>query len=374
MMTERERQLAILDGKPPDRIPWVPRLEIWYTGHYLHGTLPEEFKGMRLRDIQKALGVATTGRTGKVFTSRIRGVEIIERRAGTLTTTEYVTPVGTITETRKRSVDLDRAGIGGLVSNHLIKRPEDYGPLMYMFENTEYYPTYEEFEAYDRDIGDDGLPMVRILEVPFNDFLFSLAGYEKAYMDLFDYPDKVEQLLKTMEQVYRERMWPIVANSSARLLTHGSHFDSEMTPANLYDQYMTPYIREFTDYMHRHGKTVAQHADNDCREIMDQLSESGYDMQECFTTAPLVSLTLKEARKKWGNSMILFGGIPSTMLEESVPEEEFEDYLDDLFKTIAPGDAFILGVADNATMTSKISRIRRITEMVEERGRYPIAA
>lgn len=374
MMTNRERQLAILEGRPPDQIPWIPRLEIWYTGHYLAGTLPPEFQGMQLRDIQRALGVGATAREGRVFCTRRRNVDVIQRRDGLNTTIEYVTPVGTVSETLKRTVDLDRAGIQPLVVDKLIKRPEDYETVMYLFENTEFFPTYEEFEAYDREIGDDGLPMVGVGDIPFHHFVCDLSGYEKGYVDLFDYPEKVERLLETMTQVYRERMWPIVAQSPARLLLHGLHFDSEMTPASYFDQYMTPYIREFTDYMHRFGKSIAQHADNDSRELLGQLQESGYDMQECFTTAPMVSCTLQEARSKWGNRMIIFGGLPSVILEESVSDEQFEAYMDELFRTIAPGDAFILGVADNATRTSMISRIRRVTELVQERGRYPIAA
>ena len=44
----------------------------------------------------------------------------------------------------------------------------------------------------------------------------------------------------------------------------------------------------------------------------------------------------------------------------------------ELFSTIAPGDAFILGVADNVTMPADLSRIVRIGEMVEEFGKYPV--
>jgi len=44
----------------------------------------------------------------------------------------------------------------------------------------------------------------------------------------------------------------------------------------------------------------------------------------------------------------------------------------DLFKTIAPGDAFILGVADNVMPEAKIERVKRVTEMVDEYGWYPI--
>ena len=45
---------------------------------------------------------------------------------------------------------------------------------------------------------------------------------------------------------------------------------------------------------------------------------------------------------------------------------------DDLFRTIAPGRAFLLGIADNAMPGSNIERIRRITQIVGQRGVYPV--
>ena len=43
-----------------------------------------------------------------------------------------------------------------------------------------------------------------------------------------------------------------------------------------------------------------------------------------------------------------------------------------LFRAIAPGDAFILGVADNVMAEAKLSRIERVSEMMQEYGRLPI--
>ena len=207
-MTNRERMLAILEGRPPDRIPWIPRMEIWYTARRLAGTLPAEFRGMRLGDINRELRLGKSARTGRVFTTRRRGVDVIVRRDGLMTTTEFITPVGTVTETAKRTPELDRAGIQPLVVEEMIKKPEDYETVMYLFENMEFYPCYEEFAAYDRDIGDDGLPMVSVGDIPFHYWLADLVGYQKGYLDLFDDANRIERLLETITQVYRERMWP----------------------------------------------------------------------------------------------------------------------------------------------------------------------
>ncbi len=372
-MTDRERLLAILEGRRPDRIPWIPRMEIWYVAHRLAGTLPEEYRGMRLREIERDLGLGTPARTGRVFTTRRRGCDAVVRRDGLDTITEFITSVGTVSETVRRTPDLDRTGIQPLVVEKMIKRPEDYDVVMHLVENTEYYPCYEEYEAYDRDVGDAGLPMVSVGDVPFHHWLAELTGYDRGYLDLADYPDRVERLLETTAQVLRERMWPVVAQSPAKLILHGAHFASQTTPPNYFEPYITPYVQEFTDYMHAHGKSVTQHADNDSSEILGQLLDSGYDMQECFVTSPMVPCTLKQAREKWGTKMIIWGGVPSVILEESYTEEQFEMYMDELFRAIAPGGAFILGIADNVMPTSMLSRIRRITELVEERGHYPIA-
>jgi hypothetical protein len=59
-------------------------------------------------------------------------------------------------------------------------------------------------------------------------------------------------------------------------------------------------------------------------------------------------------------------------LEPTYPEVEFEAYMRGVFRTIAPGDAFIVGVADNVMPTSIIGRVERISDLVEQHGAYPI--
>jgi hypothetical protein len=56
-----------------------------------------------------------------------------------------------------------------------------------------------------------------------------------------------------------------------------------------------------------------------------------------------------------------------------VPEDEFRSYVNEVFDIIAPGDGFILGVADNVMPDSVIDRIAWITHVVEKRGVYPIS-
>ena len=114
------------------------------------------------------------------------------------------------------------------------------------------------------------------------------------------------------------------------------------------------------------------HADNDTSLILDHLERAGYDMLECFITAPMVPLTLEQARQTLGHRVILYGCLPSLIFSPSFPEQDFREYVDRVLEVIAPGDAIILGVADNVMPDSVIERVAYASEVVEERGTYPI--
>ncbi|MCZ6679968.1 MAG: hypothetical protein O7E52_22270, partial [Candidatus Poribacteria bacterium] len=79
--------------------------------------------------------------------------------------------------------------------------------------------------------------------------------------------------------------------------------------------------------------------DNDTKLILSLIKKAGFDMAECFVTAPMVPCTLAEARQAWGKDVIILGGIPSSILCPPVTDEAFETYMLSLFRTIAPGDA-----------------------------------
>lgn len=396
-MTNRERFLAVLARKSPDQIPWIPRLKQWYDAQVLAGTMPERFAGMSLREVERAVGCGTAAREGRVFSERpprgrsLRGVryapgsdgELFHRRYGSIdvvitrkgadTFTEYRTPVGTLTEHEYVSNELQAAAIHGRHVKYLLEGPEDYKVWEYIVENTYYDPTYDEYLAYDKEIGDDGYPLVESGDVPFHYFLLDLAGYNTSYLQLADHTQAIEHMLTVMYQVDKERLWPVIANSPALLFNHGQHFDSKITPPPYFKKYITPYYKEFSALLHSKGKYLSYHADNDNHLLLPLIPEAGYDMGECFATWPMNRLTIGEAYKAWyPTKTIIWGGIPSVAFSVGFSDEEFEDYMDTLFKSIVPGDNIILGIGDNLMPGHKIERVERVSQLVSERGRIPV--
>jgi hypothetical protein len=371
-MTNRQRLEAVLDGRSPDRLPWFPRLELWYQAHKRRGDLPEKYRGWTLRQIEKDLGMGTPARDGRVYRTRMHGVEVRSEEVDGETHTEYRTPRGTVTTRQRGSQTLEQGGIAARMQvKHLIQGPEDYAPVEYMIEHTEILPAYEDYRAYDAETGEDGLPMVYAGQEPMYRILQDLIGYNQAFFHLADYCDEVKHLYDVLlEQALQVQQ--VVLDSPARLILHGEHFDSMMTPPPFFRQYMLAYFQEYAEKLHARGKALVCHADADTSRLLDLIVESGFDMAECFVTAPMVKVTLAQARAAFGARVSIWGGIPSVMMCEPVTDAEFERSLADLFRTITPGDAFILGVADNVMAEAKFDRIARVTELVEERGALPL--
>ena len=246
MLTHRERILAVLERRSPDRIPWIPRLDLWYRARLAEGTMPERYRGMSLREIERAMGLPNPARGARVHCERLEGIEVTTSQRGGESCREYRTPVGTVRERRVRSAELVGYAAGGLVTERLIATEDDLTVWRYIAEHTSYELCYEEYAAFDADVGEEGLPMVFAGDVPFHRFAMGLAGYEGAYYLLHDHTRAVEELLSVMEQVERERLWPILADSPGVLIRHGANLSSQMTPPHLYERYIKPYYTDLS--------------------------------------------------------------------------------------------------------------------------------
>ena len=371
-MTDRERLLAIMAGRRPDRIPWIPRLEIWYEAHKRRGTLPHKYVGRTLREIERDLGVGTPAREGRIFRSELHDVEVETEQQGREAVTRYITPVGTVSTRHRHSEVLERGGIATRQEvEHMIKGPADYPVVEYIVEHTEIVPTYESYLAYESEVGEDGVPLVSIGADPMYRILREFIGYNSTFFHLYDTPELVHHLLGVLKE-QAVVIQQVTLASPAKLVLHGEHFDSQMTPPSFFQEYMLPYFRSFAARMREQGKVLCCHADADTSMLLDLIVASGFGMAECFVTAPMVPVTMAQARAVLGREVIIWGGIPSVMLCEPISDEQFAAYMHDLFRTIAPGDAFILGVADNVMAEAKLERIEQVSEMVQMVGQVPI--
>ena len=137
--------LAVLNRRSPDRIPWVPRLELWYNARLAEGNLPERYQGMSLRQVERAMGVGTPARVGRVVATRYENVEVRQTEKDGEVLTEYLTPVGTVSKLDVKTHALKDYAGDRLPKAHPIKRLEDYCVMEYIYEHTYFDSTFDEF-------------------------------------------------------------------------------------------------------------------------------------------------------------------------------------------------------------------------------------
>jgi len=53
-------------------------------------------------------------------------------------------------------------------------------------------------------------------------------------------------------------------------------------------------------------------------------------------------------------------------------DEDFDAFTTNMFKEMAPGYRFIVGMGDNLPFDGDINRVRRVVELIEKYGRLPI--
>jgi uroporphyrinogen-III decarboxylase len=140
-----------------------------------------------------------------------------------------------------------------------------------------------------------------------------------------------------------------------------------MTGPRLFQRYLAPYYREFAAYLHRHGKLLATHLDGEPSTLLDVIKDSGLDVIEAFTPRPMTRATVGDAQKVWGDAIVIWGGVASTVLcPETTSDEEFQSSVEEALGAARRGHAFILGVGDNIMPEASLDRVRRIRELLED--------
>ena len=69
-MNNRDILLNLLEGKTNNKILWAPRIKLWYDYHKRQGTLPQEYRGLNLKEVEKTLGAAAGSSARIDFRSR----------------------------------------------------------------------------------------------------------------------------------------------------------------------------------------------------------------------------------------------------------------------------------------------------------------
>jgi hypothetical protein len=387
-MSIRQRVLAMLEGRRVDRLPFLDRLEAWHATHLRARTLPKRFAGLSLTDVHRAVGMGQQ-RFVVPYALRLRGVEVHSTFNGEqqtretdpvvlefpgmwdmvptdrpgITVTELRTPVGKMHLSQELLPEGVASGTAPYLKEHLIKEPADYVTAGWIVEHAEFVPAYERVAEEEAILGGDGYVVPLLHRLPFQQVLLEYLGEAPLFYALHDDRPAVERLLGVLDEQLQEILARL-ADFSVRYVEFPDNLHGAMTNPKLFQTYCLEAYQRYCEVLHRQGKRVGSHTDGDVKPLLGLLRESGLDVCESISPFPLTSMTFDDVWEAWRSGPLIWGGIPSPILEARTPYAEFEAWIDRLLERIG-GGPIILGVGDMVMGNSVIERVEAIARRVE---------
>ncbi len=384
----RQRLLAVLEGRRPDRLPFLDRLETWHATHRRAGTLPARFEDLSLTEVHRAVGMGQQ-RFVVPYGLRLRGVEVVSSFNGEtptrqvdpvilefpgmwdlvppdrpgVTETELRTPVGRLRLSQELLPEGVASGTAPYLKQHLIKESADYATALWIIERAEFVPGYGRVAAEEEALGEDGYVVPLLHRIPFQQVLLEYLGEAPLFYALHDERPAVERLLRALDEQLREILARLAA-LEVPYVEFPDNLHGAMTNPKLFGRYCLEPYRRYTEVLHRQGKRVGSHTDGDIGVLLGLLRESGLDVCESISPFPLTSMTFDEVWQAWRGGPLIWGGIPSPILEARTPQADFEAWVEALFETIG-AEPIILGVGDMVMGNCLIERVEAIARRLE---------
>lgn len=373
-MNHRERALAAMCGQPVDRIPFIARMELWHGYHQNQGTLPHPYEKASLWEMQRDLGIGIFG-FGAYSTSFYRltypGVEVEKTVQGEETIVRYHTPFGTLTCRDVMAEELKEAAGSAARVEYPFKCVDDYDALQYLIEHAEVKENFDEYGEFTDEIGTDGLAVPWTGQLPAHQLMIFYMGYQTFYYELHDHPARVEALIQALTYQH-EQIVDLAICTPAQALEIGGNYDEMMTPPPVFERFFAPYYRRARQKLDKADKVLVIHGDGEMRHLLTNIRDCGVQVVEALTPEPMTTINVAKTRRLWQDRVAMWGGLSTVILTDAFSEGAFEQFLDDLFTAVVPGDRFILGFGDNVPTDASFGRVKRIVQYWQEHGGYPL--
>lgn len=393
-MSHRQRMLATLRGESTDRIPWAPRLDLWYNARRCTGTLPHPYRRASLTDIIDDLGwgahaviphfkdlrsseddlhrgLGIYNLHSMPYFTCLHNVKVHSCVEGDLTRVTYETPLGSLRTSVLYDVGMRNAGISIThITEHAIKEARDYEIAGYIFENAEVLPNPGGFAAFRDAIGERGIAVgyLALAASPMHLLQRELMPMEKFFYEMVDHPVELNRCAERIATYY-QRIFDAVADCPADAFLLGANYDTGVTPPPFFRQHIMPWLRRCAETLHSRGKLLLTHTDGENTGLLDLYLESGFDIADSVCPSPMTRLSLRQVREHFGGRISIMGGIPSVaLLPHTVPDHAFNAYLDQFFQDLERGDHIILGVSDSTPPQAELSRLVAIYEAIIQFG------
>ncbi len=253
-----------------------------------------------------------------------------------LVRTIYTTPYGDLSTLHEPK------GFTSWCHEHMFKSPDDYKALLFYIQDTVVEPDYENAAKMVEDLGGDFAVRDQLPLEPLQIFISChYMNMQEFCMQWMDNQDEILKLYEAQSQLAR-KIYPVVADGPLEFCNYGGNVVPQIIGVDSFKKYFIPHYNEAAAVLHKKGKLIGSHFDDDNTMIMDAIGETDLDYIEAYD--PGISPPVAEARKVWPDK-VLWLNYPSAWHVNPV-EEVYTGALK-LIKEADPCNGFLIGITED---------------------------
>lgn len=307
-MSERERVLAAIHGKPVDRFPvWLKMAnQTWKSQQ------PEPYRSMDNEALLTACGCDRVMWCGAPVTREYDRVSVTTTREGNKVTTTWATPRGSLQEVKA----YDEGSCSWHPLRYPIKDEDDLPAALWLFTDGGWRIDEEKLPAARAQRDDYRAREVATLSSvgpgPLMRLVEELAGPEGATFLLADDPDGVAELFEAMHADHLQRIDAVLDAAPGDSLWLTENTSTTLISPDWFRDYCMPHLRDYGNRILERGLAPVHHMCGTLNALLEMIDELPALANEAYTTRPLGDVSLAEGRRRMP-SKCLIGGTNATL-------------------------------------------------------------
>lgn len=364
-MTSKERLIAAIERKKPDRLPATTHHVMpYFLDMFMDGATNDEFfKTFGLDPVKWIIAFKPNESKGQYYDPTHQHPGFLESRrvisddwriqvehiqdSDYLTTRyRFITPVKTL------SLILQGNDQTSWIAEHLIKERSDIDII------ARYAPHYLcDIDTVNKTVDEYGSTGIVRGHIPCFDVFGQpgcwqdaccLVGTERMILSVFDDPLWVHTLLEILKNRKLDYIRSLAGAKYDILELGGGDASTTVISPMIFNEFVAPYDASLIAAAHSVGQRIVYHTCGGMMPILESIADMGPDAMETFTPPNMGGdVDLAEAKRRIGHKVCLIGGFDQFHFFTGVTPEKTRREVRRCFKAAGEGGGYIISPSDH---------------------------
>lgn len=199
-----------------------------------------------------------------------------------------------------------------------------------------------------------------------------LRGEENFLMDMIEHPRLVHELIE-ITQSYDLRVTERMVKAGVDVVVLGDDYANNRAPLispKHFREFILPGLKRAVDNAHAAGAYVVKHTDGNIMPIIDMIIETGIDAINPLE--PVAGMDIRHIKQKYGDRVAIIGNIDCGRLLCHAPAEEVRQVTRETINVAAPGGGFCLSSSNSIHSSVNPENYYAMVETLRQYGDYPL--